>query len=661
MKNFELRLSPSLVFYFDFFVVLCFLVWAISFSMTKAINVPTLHVDGAFQTASGLFRLDSGQFPGKDFFPYLGIGPLFTLYPAFKASGSDLSASVFSAQFMTLISGGLSVSVISHLIVRPKSIFSSLATGAVFFVTPVVAAKFFFLPLHHSIAFAVDPGNSLRSIRVMAPYLVVIFYYLLLFDIKTARLKYALSGILTGSILLWSNDFALPTAGFFALFIVFKAFSKNEFKKNALIYAFALVLSWAGLLCLSTDNHPIALLKYNFLDVAKDQWWYFVPYGGLTRIFSLQQVSRLISEENIFPLIVLGLTVIVFIKTRSVEYALVAWIGLVLFAGGALASIGGHLQNYFQGFFFWGLMTFVIACFHLVFLGIENKPQELRFELAIIPIASVIVLIAAINEWNNFKINLANAKNDPNRFYVSELGGYLGVEWKDYINLARQTDTKQVIEEYWGLWSATRKISSLWPVDSVIHALGHTRDIARETIQDAEIIISTRNSASPEWQPWNLSQNFWFYDELVKNWRPQQLSPTTVVWHKSMAAQHLDTSVNCILSSDNHSISLIDAKPGFYRVTLEYDFLEKGRHLLMAENNISFAEDAEGYISIDTSGRKAVFPAYIPQPGTVRLNIKIVGNSEYNLKLNSCSINKILFVHNEVLHVPEEVKEKTSF
>ena len=42
----------------------------------SSLTVPTYHLDGSFQTASGLFRLAEGDVPGRDFYPYLGIGPL---------------------------------------------------------------------------------------------------------------------------------------------------------------------------------------------------------------------------------------------------------------------------------------------------------------------------------------------------------------------------------------------------------------------------------------------------------------------------------------------------------------------------------------------------------------------------------------------------------
>jgi hypothetical protein len=64
--------------------------------LKASIDIPIFHIDGAFQTASSLFRLDSGQLPGRDFYPYLGVGPLLAIFPIFKIGGSDLSATIFA-------------------------------------------------------------------------------------------------------------------------------------------------------------------------------------------------------------------------------------------------------------------------------------------------------------------------------------------------------------------------------------------------------------------------------------------------------------------------------------------------------------------------------------------------------------------------------------
>ena len=118
-------------------ILLCWLGWAICNSSTAAIALPIFHLDGAFQTASGLYRLDAGQFPGRDFFPYLGPGPLFVLYPIFKLCGANLAASTFSAQLLVLLTSALAVSLVWHLIWRPRSFITSLVAGTLLYWLPV--------------------------------------------------------------------------------------------------------------------------------------------------------------------------------------------------------------------------------------------------------------------------------------------------------------------------------------------------------------------------------------------------------------------------------------------------------------------------------------------------------------------------------------------
>ena len=131
---------------FRVLAIVSFLTWAILFALASAIDTPIFHLDGAFQTASGMFRLDAGQFPGRDFYPYLGIAPLLSIYTVFKLLGAKLAASVASAAFMTLVVGWLSVSILWQLIFRSGSFASSLVGGAVVFFAPI------FIESHWSVA-----------------------------------------------------------------------------------------------------------------------------------------------------------------------------------------------------------------------------------------------------------------------------------------------------------------------------------------------------------------------------------------------------------------------------------------------------------------------------------------------------------------------------
>jgi hypothetical protein len=195
--------------------------WAIFYSLHETINIPTYHLDGAFQTASGLYRLDAGQFPGKDFYPYLGVGPLYVLYPLFKALGSDVSSSIFSADFTVAVVVMLSIAFIWHMLWQPKSFITSVAAGSVLFFLyigfSIVNRVLFNQPILME-QIGLSPGNSLKPLRSFAPYLAAIIFYFFVLNISSTRMKYITAGMLTGLILLWSNDYAITTSFLFGGF-----------------------------------------------------------------------------------------------------------------------------------------------------------------------------------------------------------------------------------------------------------------------------------------------------------------------------------------------------------------------------------------------------------------------------------------------------------
>ncbi|HCJ9693925.1 TPA: hypothetical protein NV983_004000, partial [Escherichia coli] len=635
--------------------VACLLALIVFQSLSTAINIPTFHLDGAFQTASGLFRLESGQAPGRDFFPYLGVGPLLLIFPFFKIAGGTLSASVFAAQFATLTLGWIVVSVLWHLIFRPRIVIISFVGGAaIFIVTDLIARKIGFT---NPFAFAFEPGNSLRPIRAVIPYIVAIVLYFLAVRFENGLRRNILAGMLVGISLLWSNDFAIPTAGLSLVFYSIFLYSKcnSNWKRSALTFCFSAAVSWVLLFSLITFGHPFELIKYNLIDVATDQWWFFGPYGPSTRVFEVGQIFRIISKENFFPLVVLLIASIAAIKTKKIEHALVALIGLILFAGGSLASIGGHLGGYFGAFYYWGSIATILAALRGVQLFICNRinhgPQEfsLRRVWLVVPVFFAL-LFGASNELISYKKSVVTAKNDPGRYFIPEFGGYLGLEWKDYIDYARQHQGSIVIEEYYGLWSSLNRSFSPWPVDSVIHALGNVRGVAKSALADADLIVTTRSATSPEWQPWNLSQNFWFYEGLLSNWAPDFVSPTTIVWRKTDKSRE-NENINCQVSNHGSSFALDSDDIGFYKVTLNYSLTGAGRYLLMVQNNISYGADADGHVSLPPGSSIATIPTLITKESGNVFKAKIVGSDSIDLKIKSCSAKKIAYSNEEVLYV----------
>lgn len=636
--------------------IIAFLTFACFHALNVAIDIPTFHLDGAFQAASGMFRLNAGQLPGRDFFPYLGVGPLLLVYPLFHMAGATFGASVLSAHFATLIVGWCAIAVLWHLVFRPRTAIYSLLGSAVVFAAPFIFPHSWFANVF---AFTAEPGNSLKPIRAVAPYLMVAGSAIVFRYWARGSRRDALLGLLVGFIMLWSNDFAIPTAGIFSLFYcaIFYVEDRTTWKRSVLVFGLTACVSWAVLLSVATAGHPIQLLHYNFIDVAGDQWWYFGPYGPGTRVFDVSQLPRLISSENHFPLIVLALATLGAIATRTRQYVMLALIGLTLFAGGALASIGGHLGGgYFGAFYYWGTATAILWALRAGELSLARWLKiDLRtggLQLGTILCAFLLLLVGAGIKFDRYREHIDMARKDANRFYVNEFGGYLDARWKDYIDYARRNKTRNVVEDYWGVWSSLNRTFPSWPVDAAIHALGDVRETARTSLAKADLIISTRYTLSPEWQPWNLSQNFWFYEQLLAAWEPDFVSPTSIVWRRAAMARQ-QTNVGCRVSADKNSFMLDSNAEGFYKVVLQYKTSGTGRHLLLVKNNISFAGDAAGYVSLPLGSRSVTIPVLIDQSSGNRFDSKVIGSRQVKFEIETCAAQTIRYVNNDVLHIKQ--------
>lgn len=631
----------------------CF--WSFTYSLDKTLLAPVYHLDGAFQTASGLFRLDQAQLPGRDFLPYLGIGPIFLLYPFFKIFGADLCASTLAAQWMVLCMGWLSNALLWHLMFRPVLWRSSLAAGALLFMINALVFHYFEYQWLFALIFDHTPGNSLRPFRSILPYGMGAAYYV--FAAHAApRTKCVVSGLIAGIALLWSNDYAITSTGLFTLFVMGHLLvSRQGGWPHILMYGLTMLIVWAISLTLATGGHPIALLEYNFRDVAHDQWWYYAPYDESSRIWGIRDLASLFTETTGFAFLVWVSVTVFAIQKRSIEYATIAWIGLALGLGGLVASIGGHAElYYFDPFVHWGMVTALLGLARIAYWARARQvqaPLPVGYLLALGLALFVPEVVFSVMHYSSKRANIEQSKD---YFYVSELGGYLGSNWKDYVDFARSVPTgSRVIEEYWGLVSAIRRELPLWPVDSAIHALGHVRGVASEGINKADWVITTRKRMSKPWQPWNFSQNYWLYESLFKAWSPAVFSPNTIVWQRQAGSElRKGTTATCAIVSGSNLLEVTADQAGYVELDLEYKVRAPRRTLLMIRNNASFGGDASGYVSLDPAGNRAKLPAYLTRPGLNTLDIQVRGASQDHLDLVSCAARTIEGVSEEVLSVP---------
>ncbi|WP_043830481.1 hypothetical protein [Muricoccus aerilatus] len=184
---------------------------ALLFALRLSIMVPLGQGDGAYQTASGLHRLLDGQWPGRDFFPYLGLSLLYALFPAFLAGGGTMAASVFSAYFLVLLSFAFSVGLIAVLLAR------RLAVGTLIGVVLLCTAVLFYNSLPAEFVSRLTPGNSLRPLRACIPYIVAACFFGVARLPIRLRWKAGIIGAVIGFALTWATDNGPPTALVFGL------------------------------------------------------------------------------------------------------------------------------------------------------------------------------------------------------------------------------------------------------------------------------------------------------------------------------------------------------------------------------------------------------------------------------------------------------------
>ena len=114
--------------------------------------------------------------------------------------------------------------------------------------------------------------------------------------------------------------------------------------------------------------------------------------------------------------------------------------------------------------------------------------------------------------------------------------------------------------------------------------------MALKGFEESDIVISTRYSSEQFWQPWTVTQNFWFYEQLFLNWEQEFLSPRTIVWRKLKKPRELKF-IDCKISLDKTSFQLKSNKKGYYAVDLQYEFFGRKtkRNLVLFNTNFILA------------------------------------------------------------------------
>jgi hypothetical protein len=642
------------------FIVLTFLnlVILIILSEHKAIYIPVNHLDGAFQTASGLFRIAQGQIPGVDFFPYLGIGPLLMLFPVFFVSGGDLSSSVFASHFITYLILQIIIGI-TYFFLKKNSNYKEVIIAAIslFYVYTFVIPR---LPINADIASLIglnalselsQPGNSLRPIRAFSIWITVLVLFLLSARISSIRKANLVSGSFIALIgTLWSNDYALVAmiVGF-AIVLSSKLKSKKICKSCfiEIVGSFIAVLT-VILYIFNANGWRNSFFAYNYLDVRLDQFWYFGPWGNQFRILDFQDFLTYFWKDGLmFPGVVLLVLLVRVVYLKQLKDISLLMIGLGLFLGGSLATIGGHIYIYYHPFKLWG---FLVAC-NFVLLAIHRKmsatsrqkaKREIEKDLKIPSRLVCVTLICILFQvTNTFLKEQQLASANENYSYHEKFGGFLD---KNFVpeDLPSKIEQRDFLEEYYGLESAMYGFKQVNKVDSVIHALGKQRLDFQKSILLKPGRVITSSPEVGDWFAWNISANWWFYRVLFTDYSAELNTPLTLKWVRKDRIEW--PAVDCVVKDMGRAIEIKPTDNDFYEVELRYKNGKSGqREFSMIQNNLNIVQSPGAYLALDPGQKTQSFPV-AGFAAVTKLKLVDVGKSSTAVtKITSCNAKKIAF------------------
>lgn len=649
-------------------ILLCVLVAFLYASREAALLIPNFHLDGVYQTASAMTRLLKGDVVGRDFYFYLGLGPLYSVYPVFVLFGGNIAASIAGSHLV------VQVSLLITFIFYVRLSFPHPKWPSVVVLAVLILWVLEYLFINYSLYFRypnffsyLDPGNSLRPLRRFAPILAGVLVYVVHRFARPDH-KPIFYGLISGSAANWSNDYGIPTAVSATIIVFWEAFQKRSDVRGTLkaiiTFAFVALAAYFFWIALATHGHVAEWLRYNFSGVSGDQWWYYKPYVK-DRIWKISDFSSLIDRGPNWQLslaiggsfFLIPVHYLYSLYKGSFEHAVMAFVGLALFGGAATAEIFGHLDDYYwAGIMPWFMFSIVKWMTDLpipaVGFPVSRPTRSFALHLCYF-VAAIIALLKLSVAVDSYSGSAAFHREADN--FIPELGGYVNEtdgtpSYLAYMsNFLGGLNEPVLVEEYFGLASALALSESSVAFDSVIHALGDgARKRYLEGLSKAEYVVTT-NPRFSHWQGWSLSENWWFYEYVVDNFEPLKKFENVVLWgraHSNQAMGIHGASCEAINTKEGYRFDLGRGIHSDSLVELSFDFAIKPgipsqRYLILVENGMS---SLNPYTSLNLHANHAEMPVFVtPGLKTGGLNVYLIpefGGSQY-LEISSCHVRPI--------------------
>lgn len=524
-------------------------------------------INGSFQTFDPIRRLEAGQWPGRDFDAYLGLGPVYATYAVTSLGGGTFGASLVAVAALATFLHAFTCGVLA----RAAGASARAAIGVAVAVTSFAFLEADWIPnawlavLSPVLWPLASPDNSLLGVRAAAPCLVLACLFLAwrrthasgaanAVGVRShadddderdasdrasgaARRTRAMAlvvGVVAGLVFPWSADYGPVSAlGLIAIAVAFaprvglgvdRARIATWSVSSAAVTALALVT-------LATGGAPGEWWSYAFDGVARDQAWYFLHAG--------------VERENVRELqVLLGLggvaiatwTVRAWRSGRAGDAAVLYL--LAVFAGAAaLSARGSPSPRYAYPLLQAVVVTSVVAATR-AFLPAR------AWRVAGWSGAALVSALALEPTWRLVVAPSADARGVRHPVDAPLAGGVLPGRLEKVAWLAREIRAecdrdgvpaeRRLASTYTTMLDLLAGTLSPSRDDYVIHALGPARrnEYVERFLSTAPRFAATVRTDAVPFEGWIRRQNWAFYRELIALYDPWERTPYATVWRR---------------------------------------------------------------------------------------------------------------------------------
>jgi len=455
--------------------------YIISNSFSNALFFAGEPFDGSFQLFNGLKRLSLNEVIGKDFFAFHGNGTLLLHYPLYVIFGSNL----FSSEFVRWI---LSLSVFNFL---NFFMFRSIKISKYYSI--VLTLIFSFIAVSFNFDSVYLPINSLLGIRTLLPLLLIVVLYnkqsyfqKLSNDKNFIKRNFfeIIVSIFCALSLYTSTEQGISIIIACLVTIFFLHPTKVRLLNRVKSILSIIIITIITLLFVSfifSGKDFFNALKFNFIEVPTDQYWYFGNYPQ----YFVKNLSELFVDLRLIYRVLIAIILILFTysfksKTKSINNFESFGINVLLIYG-MLSSLIPYLGipnfNYSDNLF--RIILFVIIYLVIKVITYKLKDVIYIFSGPGLKIVTILILLFCFTsfemEKNLPKLSLQVLKYQ-NYSPTSEkiLGSviedsYIKYIWGDAFSIIKDCN---VYSFYTTLIEAKNNCVSNNKVDYIIHTLG---------------------------------------------------------------------------------------------------------------------------------------------------------------------------------------------